>query len=106
MSCIKHIKKKARKKADYTFSREEAEIIARELCLDFAKEKFDFEEFYMGVNVELEHGLRNKRTNVTDNDPILTAKIAIAHLYELPDYYKRLKVLEKEGNEYWKDNCY
>ena len=59
----------------------------------------------MGVNVELEHGLRDKRTNVTDNDPIITGKIALAHLYEIPDYYKRLKVLEEEGKAYWKNKC-
>lgn len=105
MSCIKHIKKRARKKSDYTFSEEEAKVIAKELCIDFSKEKFDLEEFYMGINVELEHGLRDKRTNVTDNDPILTGKIALAHLYEFPDYYKRLKVLEEEAKKYWKDKC-
>ena len=65
MSCIKHIKKRAKKKVDYTFSKEEAEIIAKELKIDFENERFDLEEFYMGINVELEHGLRDKRTNVT-----------------------------------------
>lgn len=105
MSCIKCIKKRAEKKVDYTFSKEEAERIAKELKIDFKKEKFDLEEFYMGVNVELEHGLRDKRTNVTDNDPIITGKIALAHLYEIPDYYKRLKVLEEEGKAYWKNKC-
>jgi hypothetical protein len=49
------------------------------------------------MNVELEHGLRYPLTNVTDDDPVVTAKIALAHLNELPDYYTRLLRMEAEA---------
>jgi hypothetical protein len=99
---------KTNKKANHvnpvkaSFSKEEAAAIALLLGIDFAKNKFDLNEFWMGVNVELEHGRRDSRTNVTGDDPILTGKIAWAHLNEFPDYYKRLKVLEDEAKAYWK----
>ena len=76
------------------FSREEARKIGDNLGIDWSK--VDFEEFLMGLQVELEHGNEDPRTNVTNNDPILTGKIAWAHLNELPDYYTRLKKLENE----------
>ena len=59
-------------------------------------------EFTKGVNVEFEHGTRYPDTNVTKNDKKLTGKIAWAHLKEFPDYYTRLKKLEKKALEYWK----
>ena len=69
--------------------------------IDFTKEKFDLKQFTKGINVELEHGTKFKNANVTNNDPILTGKIAYAHLLEFPDYYTRLEQLEKEANAYW-----
>lgn len=84
-----------------SFTKEEALKIAKFLKLDFNKEKFDLAEFFKGVNVELEHGTRFPRANVTNNDPVLTGKIALAHLLEFPDYYTRLEKLEKEANKYW-----
>jgi len=51
----------------------------------------------MGLEVELEHGTRDPETNVTGDDPILTGKIALAHLREFPDYYTRLAVMEAEA---------
>jgi len=54
----------------------------------------DFEQFRRGIAVELEHGLVNHYTDVTHNDLLLTAKIALAHLNELPDYYTRLESIE------------
>lgn len=84
-----------------TFTIDEAAEIAKKLNIDFKKEKFDFQEFYMGVNVELEHGSKFPNTNVTNNNPILTGKIAYAHLLEFPDYYTRLKKLEDEAKAYW-----
>jgi hypothetical protein len=60
------------------------------------------DEWHYGLNVELEHGERNKLTNVTDNDLIITSKIVLAHLMEFPDYYFRLIELENEANKYWK----
>jgi len=48
----------------------------------------------MGVNVELEHGKHDPETNVTNDDPIVTGKIALAHLKEVRDYYTKLKMVE------------
>ncbi|WP_211316725.1 DUF5661 family protein [Oceanobacillus arenosus] len=84
-----------------SFSKEEAEAIALLLGIDFAKSKFDLNEFWMGVNTELEHGRISSETNVTNDNPIITGKIALAHLNEFPDYYKRLKLLEEEAKAYW-----
>lgn len=87
--------------AKTSFTTAEAIKIARQLGIDFSKEKFDVEQFRMGLDVELEHGLRDPFTNVTGNDPILTGKIALAHLREFPDYYTRLKKFEEEAKAYW-----
>lgn len=80
-----------------TFTSEEAERIAAEIGLDFTRESFDLEQFRMGLDVELEHGRRDLGTNVTDDDPTVTGKIALAHLRELPDYYTRLAKMEAEA---------
>jgi hypothetical protein len=56
----------------------------------------------MGLNVELEHGTISPGTNITNNDPIMTGKIALAHLNEIPDYYTRLARMRKEAREYWR----
>jgi hypothetical protein len=53
------------------------------------------------LEVELEHGSRDPITAVTGGDPVMTGKIAWAHLREFPDYYDRLEVLEGEAEEYW-----
>ena len=50
----------------------------------------------MGLNVELEHGTKYPNTNITNNDPVLTGKIALAHLNEVKDYYTKLKTVEGE----------
>ena len=76
------------------FSKEEARKIGDSLGINWSE--IDFEQFRMGLEVELEHGKADPRTNVTNNDPILTGKIAWAHLNELRDYYSRLKKLEQE----------
>ncbi|MGN1029170.1 MAG: DUF5661 family protein, partial [Bacilli bacterium] len=86
-------------KSNFTVA--EATQIAKELSIDFKNEKFDIEQFRMGLDVELEHGRRSPLTNVTNDNPILTGKIALAHLKEFPDYYTRLKKLEKEAKAYW-----
>ncbi len=113
MSKTKSEVKKIRKKISYTlkyeresnnkpsFTKEDAALIARALKIDFTKEKFDLDEFTVGVNIELEHGTKYSECNVTKNDPILTGKIALAHLKEFPDYYTRLKQLEEEAFNYW-----
>lgn len=85
-----------------SFTTEEAIKIAKDLNIDFNKAQFDIEQFRMGLDVELEHGLICPHTNVTSNNPIMTGKITLIHLFELPDYYTRLKQMEKEGEIYWK----
>lgn len=84
------------------FTKEEASAIALLLCIDFRQKKFDLTQFWMGVNVELEHGKIHAETNVTGDNPLLTGKIALAHLNEFPDYYTRLQSLETEAAAYWK----
>lgn len=56
------------------------------------------EDFRMGLEVELEHGTRFQDANVTNNHPILTGKIVLAHLKETMDYYRRIDVAEIEGD--------
>lgn len=84
-----------------SYTTDEALAIAKALDIDFSKAQFDVEQFRMGLDVELEHGLICPHTNVTSDNPLLTGKIALAHLFEMPDYYTRLKILEEEGNNYW-----
>ena len=81
------------------FSSEEAKSVGEQLEIDWSK--FDVEQFRVGINVELEHGLRDPSTNVTNDDSVMTGKIALAHLNEFPDYYTRLTKLEKEAESYW-----
>ena len=65
--------------------------------VDWDSAAFDVEQLRIGMTVELEHGRRDPKTNVTDDDPVVTAKIALAHLNELPDYYTRLQRMEAEA---------
>ncbi|WP_422485553.1 DUF5661 family protein [Gudongella sp. DL1XJH-153] len=81
------------------FTREEALEYGEKLGIDW--KKFDVQEFCDGMNVELEHGKIDPLTDVTNDDPLLTAKIALAHLNEFPDYYKRLEKMETEAEAYW-----
>ena len=80
-----------------TFSAEEARRIGEEIGIDWSSSPFDVEQFRMGMDVELEHGLHDLLTNVTDSDPVVTGKIALAHLNEFPDYYTRLAKMEAEA---------
>ena len=80
------------------FSLSEAESVGEAIGIDWRTSAFDVEQFRMGLEVELEHGAHDPETNVTNDDPMLTGKIAWAHLKELADYYTRLAVLE-EGVE-------
>lgn len=61
--------------------------VAQKLNIDFTK--FSLQDFITGINIELEHGLINPLTNVTNNDLLTTAKIALAHLNEFPNYYNQ-----------------
>jgi hypothetical protein len=74
----------------------EAKVILAEVNTE--KMKIDLEEFHKGMKVELEHGIRFKDANVTNNHPILTGMIVLAHLKESLDYYKLLEVAELEGD--------
>ena len=79
-----------------TFSAEEAKKIGEQLGINW--NKFDVEQYRIGMNVELEHGSQDPVTNVTNDDPLTTGKIALAHLNEFPDYYTRLKKMEAEAD--------
>ncbi|MCK5504532.1 MAG: hypothetical protein KAJ10_05190 [Thermodesulfovibrionia bacterium] len=78
-----------------SFTTEEARETGEKLGIDWSK--YDVEQYRMGLDVELEHGLVDPDTNVTDDDPIITGKIALAHLNEFPDYYTRLYKMEEEA---------
>ena len=82
---------------DHTFTMEEARSLGEQLGIDWTSSPFDVEQFRAGMDVELEHGTRDPETDVTGDDPVLTGKIALAHLRELPDYYARLARMEAEG---------
>jgi len=83
-----------------SFTAQEAKEIGDQLGIDWTL--FDVEQFRMGMDVELEHGLVSPSTNVTNDDPLMTGKIALAHLNEFSDYYTRLEKMEEEADEYWK----
>ena len=79
------------------FSAEEARRIGEQIGIDWDTSPFDVDEFRRGMEVELEHGLHDLATNVTDDDPVTTGKIARAHLNEFPDYYTRLEQMEEQA---------
>jgi DNA-directed RNA polymerase alpha subunit len=83
------------------FSGEQARAAGEQIGIVWASSPFDVEQFRMGMDVELEHGTHDPETNVTDDDAIVTAKIARAHLNEFPDYYTRLAAMEAEAEAYW-----
>ena len=77
------------------FTSEEARRIGDQIGIDWSS--YDLEQFRMGLAVELEHGARDPEADVTDDDQLLTGKIAWAHLKEIPDYYTRLLAMEEEA---------
>ena len=79
------------------FTLDDAGEIGEAIGIDWATSPFDREQFLMGLQVELEHGSRDPRTNVTDDDAKTTGRIAWAHLNEFPDYYTRLTKMEAEA---------
>lgn len=81
-----------------SYSPEDAKRIGEVLGIDWSK--FDVEQFRMGLEIELEHGLVDPHTNVTNDDDIMTGKIALAHLNEYADYYTRLAKMEQEAEEF------
>ena len=78
---------------------EEAKIIGVKLGIKW--NKFDVDQFRRGLNVELEHGKIHTVTNVSNDEPLITGKIALAHLNEFQDYYDRLEKMEKEAKKFW-----
>ena len=89
-------------KTTKSFMIEESKEIGEKLGIKW--DKFDLEQFKDGMNVELEHGTRDLHTNVTNDDSLLTGKIALAHLNEFPDYYTRLDKLEEEAKKFHNKN--
>jgi hypothetical protein len=77
------------------FSRDEAREIGNQIGVDW--DSIPLEEFRIGLSVELEHGSHDPQTNVTSDDPLLTGRIALAHLKEIADYYTRLTRMEAEA---------
>ena len=86
------------------FTSEEARRFGEEIGINWSTAPFDVEQFRIGMNVELEHGLHDLVINVTDDDPHVTAKIALAHLNEFPDYYTRLERMEEEAKRDWEQH--
>ena len=81
------------------FTAEQAKEMGEQLGIIW--DKFDIEQFRHGMDIELEHGTIDPNTNVSNDDPLITAKIALAHLNEFPDYYHRLDKMEEEAESYW-----
>jgi len=81
------------------FGAKEAKEIGGRIGVDWTRIPID--EFRMGLSVELEHGAHDPETDVTEDDLLLTGKIALAHLKEFPDYYARLARMEAEAEDYW-----
>ena len=82
-------------------STEEARRVGDAIGVDW--NKFDLEQFRAGMDVEYEHGSHDPQTDVTGDDPIVTGKIALAHMKEFPDYYVRLERMEQEAEADWSD---
>jgi hypothetical protein len=80
-----------------SFTAEEAGRIGEQIGIDWSSAPFDLDEFRTGMEVELEHGMHDLATNVTNDDAVVTGKIALAHLNEFPDYYVRLEKMEAEA---------
>jgi Protein of unknown function (DUF5661) len=78
---------------------EEARRVGDLIGVDWSR--FDLEQFRAGMDVEFEHGSHDPQTDVTHDDPIVTGKIALAHMKEFPDYYERLERMEAEAERDW-----
>lgn len=83
------------------FTLTDAEEACRLIGVDLTDEAFDASDVLAGMLVELEHGTRTPELNVTGDDAVATAKIAVAHLREFPDYYERLERMEAQGSAAW-----
>ena len=76
-------------------SSDEAKRVGDAIGVDW--DRFDLEQFRAGMDVEYEHGSRDPQTDVTHDDPMVTGKIALAHMKEFPDYYERLERMEAQA---------
>lgn len=85
------------------FNVEEAKQIGTEVGINWETSLFGPAQFAEGLHVELEHGVHDPETDVSGDNPAITAKIAWAHLKEFPDYYVRLEKMEQEAKAYWKE---
>ena len=86
-----------------TFTADEAREVGTRIGIDWEKSPFDVEQFRAGMDVELEHGAHDPETDVTGDDPVVTGKIAWAHLKEFSDYYTRLEKMEEEAEREWEE---
>ena len=78
---------------------EQAKQVGDTIGVDWTR--FDLEQFRAGMDVEYEHGSHDPQTDVTGDDPVVTGKIALAHMKEFPDYYERLERMEREAEQHW-----
>lgn len=83
------------------FREAEAKEIGEKLGIRW--NKFNVGQLRRGMDVELEHGLCDAATNVSNDDTLTTGKIALAHLNEFPDYYDRLEKMEIEAEKFWEN---
>ena len=81
------------------FTLNQAKTIGEQLGIRW--DNFDVAQFRAGLGVELEHGTVNPTTDVSHGDPLITGKIALAHLTEFPDYYTRLAKMEEKAKSFW-----
>ena len=73
--------------------------IGTQIGIDWGDSAFNVDQLRRGMDVELEHGTVDPQTDVTNDDPEITAKIALAHLKEFPDYYDRLEKMEEKAEK-------
>ena len=83
------------------FKTEDATQALTAAGIDISDEPYNIDDVTTGMNVELEHGKRFPDLDVTGDDPVVTVKIALAHLREFPDYYARLEAMEREAEAAW-----
>ncbi len=87
------------------FTRDDAARALDLAGIDISNERYSIEDVAAGMIVEAEHGTRFPDLDVTGDDPVITAKIALAHLREFPDYYERLEVMEREAEAFWESQA-
>ena len=92
---LDYVQGRTEKQTKDHFSLEEARRIGEDLGVRW--DIFGIEQFAMGLNVELQHGRRDPETDITHDEPMLTGKIVLVHLKEIPDYYTRLSTMEDES---------